>query len=355
MSQRSPRGATLRHIVGSVLGRSNAGRYLKQAIRSREERAWARRRPPEAPVLFIVGEKDTPYRYAPFFYSHWLDWVARNDPELRSQIHLAHLPTEPPPNVAALHAWVQDPVRERDAALFGQLVKLQERVRDSGAEIIQPVEALSNSLRDRQYECLARVGIRTPRVAHIDARFAEEFAGLTLPIVIRKNWGHQAGMRLLDSEAQCARWLEEHRHDLSGWVAAEYLDVRGADGYYRKYRYILFGEHGVCRHMLVSANWEVRPSDRILTEETITEELAFVDGPCDLHGALNAARRELEFDIAAFDYSFDACGEPIVWEVNPYPDLSRPRGRPGEYLGESIERTNLALAAFYRDRLGIER
>ncbi len=93
----------------------------------------------------------------------------------------------------------------------------------------------------------------------------------------------------------------------------------------------------------------------MLTDETIAEELRFVGAPCAEHDILDAARRELEFDIAAFDYSFDANGEIVVWEANPFPDLSTPRGRPGEYLGESILRTNRALAGLYHDRLAAAR
>lgn len=210
---------------------------------------------------------------------------------------------------------------------------------------------LSNSRRDAQFERLGRAGLRTPRIVDVDADFGATLGGLTLPIVVRKSWGHCDPLALLSSQDEVAMWLTEQGPSPHGWVAAEYIDVRSSDGYYRKYRYVLIGDRGVCRHLLVSSRWEVRPGDRVLTDETIAEELRFVGSPCDVHEALNRARSELEFDIAAFDYSFDSNGQMIVWEVNPYPDLSTPRGRPGEYLGESMLRTNQALAALYRDGL----
>lgn len=316
---------------------------------------WSRRRSADDPVVLIVGERNMPYPFAPFMYEDWLGWVAEHDPALRAQIELAHLPADLPMNTAVLHSWVQDPVRERNEAFFGRLKEFQAHAKASGAHVIQPVEVLSNSLRTVQAECLTRAGVRTPRVVPIDPSFAQDLSGLTLPILVRRNWGHQHAIVRLDSEMQVAQWLATPDMDLRDWVAADYLEVRNADGNFRKYRYLMFGEHGICRHLIVSPNWEVRPKHRILTDETIAEELRFVNGSCAHHALLDTARRELEFDIAAFDYSFDDNGEMIVWEVNPYPDLSRPHGRPGEYLGESIQRSNEAFAALYRDRLAAAR
>ena len=303
------------------------------------------------PIILVVSERHWPYRYAPFFYAHWLDWAAEHDPELRARVKLAFLPTELPSDAAVVHAWVQDPERERNDVTYAHLTSLEAQARRADAHVIQPVDVLSNSLRLVQHERLTRAGVRTPRVVRIGPGFARDLGGLTLPILVRKNWGHADVMLRLDSAAQVEQWLESHGPGNGEWVATEYIDVRSADGNYRKYRYVLFGERGVCRHLIVSPEWEVRPSSRVLTETTIAEELGFVEGACGAHDLLNAARRELGFDIAAFDYSFDSDGAMIVWEVNPYPDLSRPRGRPGEYLRESMHRTNVALAALYRDRL----
>ena len=99
------------------------------------------------------------------------------------------------------------------------------------------------------------------------------------------------------------------------------------------------GSRGNPRHLIVSPHWEVRPKDRIRTAATREEELAYVTTPCPHHELFDAARRALEFEIAAFDYSYDVNGELVVWEVNPNPDLSSPRGEVGEYLAPSVERS----------------
>jgi len=330
--------------------RKRVSGFLTRGSRRRTAEDWARRRSADDPVIFVPAEKHMPYLFAPPFYQEWLDWLGERHPQLRAQIEVAYLPADLPPGTGLLHAWVQDPVRERDAKLFGQLVGLQQAARAGGAAVVQPVEVLSNSVREVQFERLTRVGLRTPRTVRIGPRFAEDLGGLSLPIVVRASWGH-GHMARLDTEADVTRWLAHASARGGAYVASEYLEMRDDDGLCRKYRYVMFGERGTCRHMIVSEHWEVRPADRVLTDETIAEEIAYVSGPCPYHDAFDAARRELEFDVAAFDYGLDTDGMPVVWEVNPYPDLSRPRGRPGEYLDSAIERGHEAMTALYRDRL----
>ncbi len=83
-------------------------------------------------------------------------------------------------------------------------------------------------------------------------------------------------MRRLDTEASFGSWWAEARADPRSWVAGEYVDVRSGDGWYRKYRYFMAGSRGSARHLIVSPNWEVRPTDRVRTQATREEELAFV-------------------------------------------------------------------------------
>jgi len=330
-------------------GKTAPGRWLKRILKERRDSARDRNEPP----LFIVAETGAAGKPDGYFYTEWLAWAAQNDPVLHTRVRLNHLPTELTGKPAAFHAWVQDPVRERSMPVFRQLEDLERGARRRGAHVVQPVAVLSNSLREVQFERLTRAGLRSPRVVEVDADFADDLGGLSLPIVVREDWGHGKPMLRLDSRDEVVAWLGTLAPSAGRHVAMEFIETQSPDGLYRKYRYLLFGDTGVCRHLVFSARWEVRPWDRVLTDDTIAEELRYVSGTCDAHEAFNLARRELEFDIAAFDYSYDESGEIVVWEVNPYPDLSTPSGRPGEYLSESVHRTYLALASFYRDRMAL--
>jgi hypothetical protein len=288
------------------------------------------------------------------FYRCFLDWLARERPHLRSHVHLDSLPCRLPSGAALLHALVQDPVVERDSRVHAQLVRLEAECARRGVAVVHPASVLSNSKRDVLCERLGRVGLRTPRVVVVDDAFDGHRGHLDLPMLVRRRWGHADGnMRRLDTEASFAKWWAEARAAPRAWVAGEFVDVRSGDGCYRKYRYFMAGSRGTPRHLIVSRNWEVRPADRVRTPATREEELAFVTAACPHHAMFDAARRALEFEIAAFDYSYDANGRLVVWEVNPFPDFSRPAGEVGDYLAATVERSHAILADFYAERAGM--
>jgi hypothetical protein len=309
----------------------------------RADRLENRRWQADAPRMVVASEPSDPRH----MYSYFLDWLGRERPELRRRIRIERVPCDIPPGTKLFHAWVQDPVIERDGRLHAQLAAIEARCAQRGIAVVHPVRVLSHSTRDVLCRRLGQVGIRTPRIAAVDATFDAHRGGLALPMLVRMRWGHGAEMRLLETEAAFAEWWRTVGTQPAEWVAGEYIDVRDADGYYRKYRYVMAGARGVARHLIVSPKWEVRPADRIKTPATRAEELAFVENPFAHQLLFDAARRALEFDIAAFDFSYDASGQLIVWEVNPFPDLSTPPGEVGEYLRPAIERSYALLAEFY--------
>jgi len=298
------------------------------------------------PSILVVAEGACRH-----FYPDFLAWLAKNDPELRSRIHLDRLPTMLRNDTRVVHGWLQDPVLERNPTTFAQMSALEEAAREAGARVVQPVRVLSHSQRNVLSERLRRVGLRSPRVTEVDASFPSKMGGLTLPITVRRRWGHGLPILRLDTPGQVAAWAKQHAHERSQWTAAEFIEVRSPDGYYRKYRYVMAGNRGLRRHLNISPRWEVRPRDRIQEDFARAEELEFIRGPCTEHEALDAARRALEFDVAACDYSYDPEGRLVVWELNPFPNLSLPARSALGYLKEAVDRTNQMLADFYRDEL----
>ncbi len=201
MPQRTAYAALKRRVAKTA-----PGRWLRRIRQARKDRALREQRARDA-VIFVVAEKDFPYANAPYMYREWLEWAAEHDPELHARIRVSHLPAELPAEATVLHAWVQDPVRERTEATFAQLAELEASALRAGANVVHPAGVLSNSRRDVQFERLSRVGLRTPRVVDVDAGFADGFGGLSLPVVVRSSWGHCARLTRLDSQAQVAEWL----------------------------------------------------------------------------------------------------------------------------------------------------
>jgi hypothetical protein len=323
---------------------------LRHTLRQkRANRAENRQWRVSSPRLVIVTEA----RAEGHFYRCFLDWLARDRPHVRRLVHLDTLPCRVPAGAALVHALVQDPVIERDTWVHTQLITLEAACALRGVRVVHPVSVLSNTKRDILCERLGQAGLRTPRIVVVDAAFDGHRGRLDLPFLVRRRWGHAAEMRRLDTERSFDGWWTTARTDPGSWVAGEFVDVRSEDGRYRKYRYFMAGSRGCARHLIVSPNWEVRPSDRVRTAATREEELAFVAAACPHHALFDAGRRALDFEIAAFDYSYDPNGGLVVWEVNPYPDLSRPRGEVGDYLAPAVERSYAMLADFYAERAGM--
>ena len=338
----------LKRLVGAERWRPWRRRYwvLRHRLTDRvQNRRWS----VPSPRILVVSEPANRHGYW-----YFLDWLERERPQLRSQIYLDRLPCGIPPGISLLHAWVQDPVAERAPQVHALLLALEVECERRGGRVVHPADVLSNSKRDVMFERLSRVNLRTPRVVQVDADFHRCPGRLPLPMLVRHRWGHGngGGLQLLETEAAFDRWWADARTDPASWVATEYVDVRSPDGLYRKYRYFMAGSRGTPRHLIVSPNWEVRPTDRVRTQATREEELGFVNAPFPHHALFDQARVALGFDIAAFDFSYDASGV-IVWEVNPYPDLSRPKKEVGAYLEATTEKSYAMLADFYAERSGL--
>jgi len=325
--------------------RQHCYRRLRRRADRRENRRVSRA---DAPLL-VVSESER----AAHAYDHWLAWLETARPSLRGAIRLDRVPGATARHARVLHAWVQDPVRERDARLFDALEALEASLRQRGGRILNPAAVLSHSLRDVMMERLATVGmgIRLPVVTRLPLDPDERFTPSVYPVIVRPQWGHGVPMEVLADPEAWRAWRLDPRRDRQPQVLTAFIDVRSPDGLYRKYRYVSFGAQGLPRHLIVSTNWEVRPKDRVVTAATRQEELAFVHGETPYADVLERARVALGFDIAAFDFSYDAQGALVLWEANPYPDLSPPRGAAAGYLEPVVMATYAALADYYEQSL----
>jgi hypothetical protein len=139
-------------------------------------------------------------------------------------------------------------------------------------------------------------------------------------------------------------------------IAVEFIDTRSEDGLYRKYRYFAMGEEGVPGPLMVSNSWEVRDNDnRVINDAIIAEEIAYFSGEDPNHAMLQKARKALGFDFMAFDYSYDANGEMIVWEPNPFPVIWGAHDEVPEknYQMPSMDRIYTALLNYHLQRANI--
>jgi len=289
-----------------------------------------------------------------YFYDTLLDWIPRHWPAAAEWIELRPLPCAEVDwsRIGAFHAWVQDPVRERNPAIYAEARDAEEQCRQFGIPVTNPVDILSNSVRSRMLDLIAGPGIRVPRLVEIDDwdEFALSLGGLSLPIIIRPSWGHGEPMHLIRDRQDLT---EDVRTAFKESIAVEFIDVRSDDDLYRKFRYVMIGSTGIPYHMLASYDPNTRVETYVDTPSIRVEEKTYIQRPDPHHAQLDAARRRLGFDIVAFDYGLDRDGALVVWEANPVPHLPYSENSRFPYKRPMADRVFRTLLVFHFERAGI--
>ena len=280
---------------------------------------------------------------------YYLDWLAREFPAIRGlfELHLLPCKVRDWSRYCLYLPWFQDPAVDwMSPAAYARALELEAECAQRKIPVINSVQATTNCIRSMAAEKLASAGIRTPRVVSITnpQRFLRDLAGLSLPFILRDDRGHGKSVQLIKDTTELDTIRFDHmRHP----VAVEWVDVAASDGTFHKCRFVVAGDVGVRRHRIVSRHWEVRAEKRVGTEATKQSELEFLMAEATEHLLLDHARRCLNLQWAAFDYSFDPQGDLVVWETNSYPRLSFPRAPEHAYTHPYVERSLAAMTHMY--------
>jgi len=292
-------------------------------------------------VLVLRHPNQQPYRWNFFFR-----WMQQRFPELRRHFEFGLLPFEKPDlsRYRLLLPLMQDPVADWSPQAYFQAMDLAMRFERRGTPVVNRPDRASHSVKSIGSKLIASTGVRTPRIFPLD-RLAKSVApppGFDYPFLIREDRGH---VRPSSFIGDIQDWKQLRLDTFENPIASEFIDVRNQDGMFRKYRYLVAGSRGVTRHLIVGSDWEVRPNNRVLNEATIAEELAYLRSVDPNHAELHAAAKALEFDLAAFDYSYDQAGELVIWEANPFPDMKFVKRKSMDFRAEFDERSVAAVAA----------
>ena len=268
----------------------------------------------------------------------------------------APLPRDPS-RYALLVPWLQDPLAERFPGCHARALEWQRVLTAAGAAVVNPVQSLSVSLKSRALPLIGGTGLRTARSLAFD-RLDELQAHPQcppLPLLVRDDVRHGSPLQLIE------RWDDIGRISLAGIdhpLALEFIDTRGTDGLYRKYRAFVFGGHCVPRHLVIGRDPFLHVRDRVQTPAARSEELGYLYGPPPPQAAqFEAARRALGLDFVAFDYAFDRQGRTVVFEPNPLPLLwsrgNQQRRYRDYYQLPALERLYLQLLHWLLERAGL--
>jgi hypothetical protein len=272
----------------------------------------------------------------------------------RIQIHETGTGAVDLTGVAAVVFWLADPVRELYPECFAEAANIAQDARARGIRIVNAPEALSNTIKSVQAQLWAQAGLPcAPATPFHSARQLQAIVqDATFPIIVRPDLLH----------AQQATFYCESPRDVDIAVFSEgvlpgvviqFIDTRSkaADGrtgtiwtrFYHKKRALVFGDEVVPNHLFFSCHpicglknstfgryagpgnrwaWLARllPTDRA----TLAADNRFWQSPPEHVETLRMAVRALGLDFAAVDYSTFADGRPILWEANPYYDLTDP-------------------------------
>ena len=291
---------------------------------------------------------------SPGFYLLFLRWLETNFPAVRGHFQLALLPCASVDlsGVRLVVPWLQDPVEAWSPKSLPIACRLVDRCTALGIPVVNHPARLVNAGKRETAARLAAIGIRTPRIVAIDPADPEaarrEIAG---PMLVREDWQHgAASLRLAPGEPIDAAALGGFQRP----IAVEFVDTRGADGLFRKYRVLVAGDHTIAVHLIASREWEVRGDNKVTTADLLAEEAAHIATEDANGGLLARARRALELDFAAFDYGRLRDGRMVVWEANPYPLIQfGPREAPLKYRDAPVHRSFAAMAGLYLDRAGL--
>ncbi len=290
----------------------------------------------------------------PDYNDDLLAWLRRAAPRAAGLFELRRVGfvSRDPARYALFLPWLQDPLREEWPEQYAQAKRVEDAILGAGGAVVNPVDQLSNAIKSVASARLRAVGVPMPKVAPISRSWMLP-DGFAFPVIAREDRWHGGPMHLCRDEQELANvpW-----QSLREPVVVEYRDVRSADGRFRKWRYVVAGENGAPRHLVISRRWVVKAQRRVKDSAVIREELAYTGSREDPNqGVLVRAAKALGLDVVAFDYARTQAGDLVVFEPNPFATLWAAFNEDAryDYQRPCVERLYATLTAFWLERAGL--
>ena len=220
------------------------------------------------------------------------------------------------------HRIVVNAIGDSDFA-HDALVCAEKLVQTTTAPVVNQPSSVRLTGREANALRLAKLpGVVTPWIVqkHLSDLMAD--ANLTFPLLLRspgfhggKNFVRVADRSLLHFAAS-----ELAEGDV---LAIEYLDARGADGFWRKYRVMAIDGDLYPLHLAISADWKVHyfsssmaeNPGRRAEEEKFLQDMPGVLGPIAM-AALAEIAATLALDYCGIDFALAPDGGVLVFEAN---------------------------------------
>lgn len=323
-------------------------------------------------------------RFRPARLQPMFDDISRRHEELGGRFSYWRT-GEPLPDLADVAAVVfilQDPLRELYPQCYEDASRLAEKAKQAGAKLVNPPDALSNSIKSIQAKMWTDAGIPTPRAIRFSNRqeLTDAVHQIGGPVLIKSDNLHtQACMFVCRNLDELAK-VPDSRLPGCGAVSPlvdtreGWSDVDPASPFathYHKKRVMVFGDH-VCNnhiffgdHPIVGCgrstfghyrSWNpiYRMARNAKYKSHFDEDFGYWDSAPEEPELMSAAARALGLEICAIDYSKCADGKTVLWEANPFFSLHQ---WPIDVLGRKrrlpirMPRVHDCAAMFFRDLL----
>ncbi len=250
-----------------------------------------------------------------------------------------------------------------DADLCGQALDRAVALLDrTFAPVINAPAAVLGTGRAANARRLAEIpGVIAPRIANFarESLSAEalERRGLRFPLLLRAPGFHNGRHFVL---VETADGLGAALDELPGeeLAAIEFLDARGRDGGFRKYRVMMIAGRLYPLHLAISSNWKIHYVTADMAENPAhrAEEARFLE---DMPGVLGARamtalaeiQSTLGLDYAGIDFGLSAQGDLLLFEANATMTILPPdQDRRWDYRRAAIQRVEEAVRRMVIDK-----
>lgn len=160
------------------------------------------------------------------------------------------------------------------------------------------------------------------RIASAELPLAQFLPDGGFPVIVRPIDSHAGqGLAKIDDAAAIAEYLQASTED--AFYLARFVDYRGQDGLFRKYRIVLIDGHPFVCHMAVSAHWMVHylNADMLESANNRAEEARFMANFDKDFAPRHAAAFHVLTERTGLDYFGVDCGETadgrlLIFEVD---------------------------------------
>lgn len=266
------------------------------------------------------------------------------------------------------HALIFNAIGDADRCAEG-LRRAQQFIARSHAPLINPPQRVLHTGREDHARYLAHIpGLVIPRIMKLASSGATGVAhelqrsGFRFPLLLRAS-GFHGGHFFVRVEAAAS--LQQALDELPGTavLAIEWLDARGPDGLYRKFRMMCIGGELYPIHLALSSQWKVHyfSSDMAGNAAYRAEEAAFLDDPAGFLGAaamatLTAVGETIDLDYFGMDCCLTADGNILLFEANATMVLQPPANDAlWDYRRAATERALQAIRRLFIERSGCGR